>query len=116
VPRSEDLLKLGLSIWFSVLAALELHSLLAISELLGSVSFCDLRDGHSRTALEKYHALDISGTSGRMKKPAMAIGSEITPSIINSLQTSAFVNLPTSRIPLPAAKSSYTFEMIHRSH
>lgn len=51
-----------------------------------------------------------------MKKPAMAIGSEITPSIINSLQTSAFVNLPTSRIPLPAAKSSYTFEMIHRSH
>jgi hypothetical protein len=46
----------------------------------------------------------------------MAIGSEITPSIINSLQTSAFVNLLTSRIPLPAAKSSYPFEMIHRSH
>lgn len=37
------------------------------------------------TVLEKYQALDISGTSGKTKKPAIAMGSDMTPSMMKSL-------------------------------
>lgn len=36
----------------------------------------------------RYHGLEISGTSGRIKNPLIATGREITPSIINSLDAS----------------------------
>jgi hypothetical protein len=37
------------------------------------------------TSWLRYHGLEISGTSGRIKKPLMATGKEITPSMIKSL-------------------------------
>lgn len=33
----------------------------------------------------KYHGLEISGTSGRIKNPLMATGKDITPSMMKSL-------------------------------
>jgi hypothetical protein len=44
------------------------------------------RSINALTAFEKYQALEISGTSGKTKKPAIAIGSDITPSMMKSLQ------------------------------
>lgn len=48
--------------------------------------------GHWQTSGLRYQALVISGTSGRMKKPAIATGKEMTPSMMNSLDESALTH------------------------
>ena len=88
MPRGQDLLKFGFGVRLSVFTAFQFHPLLGVAQFLCRISSCRFNDTVSHTALEKYHALDISGTSGSIKKPAIAIGSEITPSMINSLKTS----------------------------
>jgi hypothetical protein len=45
------------------------------------------------TASLKYHGLEISGTSGRIKNPLMATGKEITPSMIKSLVASQYLDI-----------------------
>jgi hypothetical protein len=89
VPRGEDFLELRLGVWFPVLAAFELHSLFGESQFLLLLAQTTDRYHPIHTSLEKYQAFDISGTSGRTKNPAMAIGNEITPSMMNSLHQSS---------------------------
>jgi hypothetical protein len=43
------------------------------------------RSRNELTSFLKKNAREVSGTSGRKKKPAMAIGMEITPSMMKSL-------------------------------
>jgi hypothetical protein len=43
------------------------------------------RTEETLTVLDKYQTFEISGTSGKTKNPAMAIGSDMTPSVMKSL-------------------------------
>lgn len=88
MPRSQDLLDFRLGVRLSLLSALQKHPFLSIFQFLPQHQQLRVFKEFDQllTALERYQALEISGTSGKTKNPAMAIGSDITPSMMKSLE------------------------------
>lgn len=89
MPWRNDFRDLRLGIWLPFLSPFKLHSFLWQCNLLIRTIRCLkcswIRGRTLLTCLERYHGLDISGTSGRMKKPITAIGREMIPSMMKSL-------------------------------
>lgn len=90
MPRCKDLLELSFCVRPSVLSPFELHSFLSQGNFLQETLQVSseptvVKNADRRTSLPRYHGLEISGTSGRMKNPLSAMGREMMPSMRKSL-------------------------------